>query len=640
MSSWNLSLARLPESVNSFTMPGRLAGRLGFLLLLLSLLGITWTEVQPLQLPKQAPTLQGSVSLGWGHPHLTTVMSQEMLVISLTSLLASSPEQKGELLNPHRAQPTAQPGPPSCSRHAENGDWNESLAQLAQARAALCDSSASPNLASAPGHTPDVGWNVQLLPTGSASFVEVVNLWFAEGLQYRHGDAECAHNATCTHYTQLAWATSSQLGCARQSCFVDQEAVEAFVCAYSPGGNWDINGKIIAPYKKGTWCSLCTASMSGCFKAWDHAGGLCGRYCQVRCSVQCVHGRFRKEECSCICDVGYGGAQCATKVRFPFHTCDLRIDGDCFMVSPEADTYYGAKMKCQGGVLAQIESQKVQDILAFYLGRLETTNEVTDSDFETKNFWIAKDSFRWTTGEHQSFASFAFGQPDNQGHRFGNCVEMQASSAFNWNDQRCKTRNRYICQFESTTPSGSQGPEPDPASLLPAPECANQLAGLLTCVKQVPDQDSTPDLPRGLRSCAMLDAGPARWLSGLNMAGKPRPASAHPGQKRPRDGIIFGVNESKRTPAHINQVPAKSRRTCLSTGVKNAASTHEACRNSHLPLGQIKSDQSEELDSIRRELSKIKAQVDSLLESLESMEQQRDQHVGQAKNQASDQYSQ
>lgn len=35
--------------------------------------------------------------------------------------------------------------------------------------------------------------------------------------------------------------------------------------------------------------------------------------------------------------------------------------------------------------------------------------------------------------------------------RFGNCVEMQASAAFNWNDQRCKTRNRYICQFGETT---------------------------------------------------------------------------------------------------------------------------------------------------------------------------------------------
>lgn len=27
--------------------------------------------------------------------------------------------------------------------------------------------------------------------------------------------------------------------------------------------------------------------------------------------MQCVHGHFREEKCSCICDVGYGGAQCA-----------------------------------------------------------------------------------------------------------------------------------------------------------------------------------------------------------------------------------------------------------------------------------------------------------------------------------------
>lgn len=33
----------------------------------------------------------------------------------------------------------------------------------------------------------------------------------------------------------------------------------------------------------------------------------------VRCSVQCVHGRFREEECSCVCSVGYGGARCASE---------------------------------------------------------------------------------------------------------------------------------------------------------------------------------------------------------------------------------------------------------------------------------------------------------------------------------------
>lgn len=31
------------------------------------------------------------------------------------------------------------------------------------------------------------------------------------------------------------------------------------------------------------------------------------------------------------------------------------------------------------------------------------------------NYKTTKDSFRWTTGEQQSFTSFAFGQPDNQG---------------------------------------------------------------------------------------------------------------------------------------------------------------------------------------------------------------------------------
>ncbi|ERE78281.1 C-type lectin domain family 18 member A-like protein [Cricetulus griseus] len=366
-------------------------------------------------MPKQGPALQA------------LSRKESFLILSLHNRLRS------------QVQPPA--------ANMQRMDWSESLAQIAQARAALCNTSVTPNLASAPRHTPQVGWNVQLLPKGSASFVEVVNLWFAEGLQYRHGDAECAPNATCTHYTQLVWATSSQLGCGKHLCSVDQAAMEAFVCAYSPGGNWDLNGKTIAPYKKGSWCSLCTASVSGCFKAWDHAGGLCevprnpcrmscrnhgllnistchchcppgytGRYCQVRCSVQCVHGRFREEECSCICDVGYGGAQCASEFQLEvaFRILFKWVDSSGLEL-------YSVSHMTQSGVTGK------------------------------RNFWIgltykaAKDSFRWTTGEHQSFTSFAFGQPDNQG--FGNCVEMQASAAFNWNDQRCKTRNRYICQF-------------------------------------------------------------------------------------------------------------------------------------------------------------------------------------------------
>ncbi|XP_021788884.2 C-type lectin domain family 18 member B isoform X3 [Papio anubis] len=327
--------------LHSETSPGR--GHL--LAVLLAFFGTTWAEVWSPQLQEQAPMARA------------LNRKESFLLLSLHNRLRSWVQ------------------PPAADMRRL--DWSDSLAQLAQARAALCGTP-TPSLASAPWRTLQVGWNVQLLPAGSASFVEVVSLWFAEGQRYSHAAGECARNATCTHYTQLVWATSSQLGCGRHLCSADQAVIEAFVCAYSPGGNWEVNGKTIVPYKKGAWCSLCTASVSGCFKAWDHAGGLCevprnpcrmscqnhgrlnistchchcppgytGRYCQVRCSLQCVHGRFREEECSCVCDVGYGGAQCATKVHFPFHTCDLRIDGDCFMVSSEADTYYRARMKCQ-----------------------------------------------------------------------------------------------------------------------------------------------------------------------------------------------------------------------------------------------------------------------------------------------------
>ncbi|KAM9860553.1 C-type lectin domain family 18 member A-like [Aulostomus maculatus] len=359
-------------------------------------------------------------------------------------------------------------------------EWDEELASLAKERATLCHTGDPPQQPPAFSHT---GWNTHLSAPGVSSFSDIIDVWFKEGKDFLSLSGQCRENTTCHHYTQLVWATSRHVGCASQLCQREGDLRDLFVCAYYPGGNWEVKGQLVIPYKPGLSCSLCTSSMSGCFRLWDHAGGLCeiprnpcrmscglhgqlnkssckckchpaftGRFCQVRCSVRCVHGHFREEECSCLCDVGYGGAECAEKVQFPFHTCDVTIDGDCFTVSPEADTYYGGKSHCQekGGVLAQIHNQKVQDILAFYLSHLETSNELANTDFETRNFWIGltykplKDSFRWDTGGIPKFSSFAFGQPDNQG--FGNCVELQASNAFNWNDQRCKTRNRYICQ--------------------------------------------------------------------------------------------------------------------------------------------------------------------------------------------------
>ncbi|KAL2762149.1 C-type lectin domain family 18 member C isoform X2, partial [Daubentonia madagascariensis] len=137
----------------------------GLLPVLLALLGVAWAEMWMPQLQEQAP-VPGALS------------------------------RKESFLLPLHAQPPAQPGPPPAA-NMRRMDWSESLARLAQARAAFCGTP-DPSLASAL----QVGWNEQLQPAGLASFVEVVSLWFAEGQWYSHAAAECAHNATCTHYTQ------------------------------------------------------------------------------------------------------------------------------------------------------------------------------------------------------------------------------------------------------------------------------------------------------------------------------------------------------------------------------------------------------------------------------------------------------
>ncbi|XP_045389256.1 RNA-binding protein Raly-like [Lemur catta] len=132
--------------------------------------------------------------------------------------------------------------------------------------------------------------------------------------------------------------------------------------------------------------------------------------------------------------------------------------------------------------------------------------------------------------------------------------------------------------------------------------------------------------------------------SHLDMAREPTPGPARPGQKRQQGTAIFcsnydlnydlyrenapyRVHEYQRIPPLINRVPVKLRRTHMGLAVKSSFSPHKASRNSPLPPAQIKL-RTEELRSIRGELSQIKAQVDSLLLHVEHMDRQRDQPAG------------
>ena len=73
----------------------------------------------------------------------------------------------------------------------------------------------------------------------------VASRWAGEEENYDVATNRCAPGKVCGHYTQMVWANSTKLGCARATC-ADQGQI--WVCNYSPRGN--ISSE--RPYPMGT----------------------------------------------------------------------------------------------------------------------------------------------------------------------------------------------------------------------------------------------------------------------------------------------------------------------------------------------------------------------------------------------------
>ncbi|XP_004289701.1 PREDICTED: pathogenesis-related protein 1B-like [Fragaria vesca subsp. vesca] len=67
--------------------------------------------------------------------------------------------------------------------------------------------------------------------TGTAA----VNLWVAEKPYYNYTSNSCTGGQQCLHYTQVVWANSIRLGCARVQCTNTWWFV---TCNYDPPGNY------------------------------------------------------------------------------------------------------------------------------------------------------------------------------------------------------------------------------------------------------------------------------------------------------------------------------------------------------------------------------------------------------------------
>nr|XP_023412276.1 uncharacterized protein LOC111752568 [Loxodonta africana] len=160
------------------------------------------------------------------------------------------------------------------------------------------------------------------------------------------------------------------------------------------------------------------------------------------------------------------------------------------------------------------------------------------------------------------------------------------------------------------------------------------LVGPGPCWPSVGPQPAAVTLLRSPEACRRHLDMPQELKTGQARAGQKRqPGTAifcsnyDLDYKLYRKDVPYRVYEYQRIPPLINRVPVKIRKTHVGMGVKSSFSPHKVPRNSHLAPRQIKL-RIEELHAIRGELSQIKAQVDSLLESLEHMDQQRDQPAG------------
>ncbi len=77
-----------------------------------------------------------------------------------------------------------------------------------------------------------LGENLFMGTTGFYDPKDVVDAWGNEVEYYNYEDNSCS--GVCGHYTQIVWATTKKVGCAKIEC----NGNDIWVCNYDPPGNW------------------------------------------------------------------------------------------------------------------------------------------------------------------------------------------------------------------------------------------------------------------------------------------------------------------------------------------------------------------------------------------------------------------
>jgi hypothetical protein len=89
------------------------------------------------------------------------------------------------------------------------------------------------------------GQNIFASIGGFPTATGIVKAWAGESRFYNYAANTCEKGRDCSHYTQIVWRKSIQIGCTVRKCFVNSPFLSTpstpwyfAVCNYSPHGNY------------------------------------------------------------------------------------------------------------------------------------------------------------------------------------------------------------------------------------------------------------------------------------------------------------------------------------------------------------------------------------------------------------------
>ncbi|XP_069461866.1 cysteine-rich venom protein-like isoform X2 [Ambystoma mexicanum] len=115
------------------------------------------------------------------------------------------------------------------------------------------------------------------------SWADVINTWYNQQENFTFGIGERFSNAHISHYTQIVWAVSYQVGCQVAYCNTDY----MYSCTFCPAGN-DYS-RTDTPYEAGEPCQKCPAHCDE---------GLCTN----PCAFEDIYGNCNELKDACLND--------------------------------------------------------------------------------------------------------------------------------------------------------------------------------------------------------------------------------------------------------------------------------------------------------------------------------------------------